>query len=78
MSRMARLIRSLSEWISAGRGRFQRGFADFVPQPGEVIEVALDLGLGALSPAVRTMQPIDLGSSISAMIVFRRLRSEPS
>src|SRR5690606_26307040 len=30
--------------------RRQRLFADFVPQAGEVIEVTLDLGLGALQP----------------------------
>ena len=33
-----------------GRACNQRVFADFVPQPGEVVEVALDLGLGALQP----------------------------
>ena len=32
------------------RGRFHRGFADLVPQAGKIVEIALDLGLGALQP----------------------------
>ena len=30
------------------RGRSQRRFADVVPNAGKIIEIALDLGLGAL------------------------------
>src|SRR3546814_11436850 len=33
-----------------GRRRAERGVADLVPQPREIIEVALDLGLGARQP----------------------------
>jgi hypothetical protein len=39
----------------------QRLLADLVPEAGEIVEVALDLGLGALRPAVRRCSPCDIG-----------------
>ena len=33
-----------------GRARLQRGLADLVPQAGEIVEIALDLGLGTAEP----------------------------
>src|SRR3546814_2542529 len=51
----------------AGRGRPQRGLADVVPQPQQILVVALDLGLGALAAggphdhchALRHVQTLD-------------------
>src|SRR3546814_13455282 len=36
--------------LARSGGRPERIVADFVPQAGEIVEVALDLGLGALKP----------------------------
>jgi hypothetical protein len=44
--------------INEGRRRALQGaLADLVPQPGEVIEVALDFGLGALEASGPDDQP---------------------
>ena len=59
------------------RADLQRLLADLVPQPGEIVEVALDLGLGARQAGGADDQPIALGRLRSAMICFSRLRSAP-
>ena len=59
------------------RGCSKRALADLVPQPGEIIEVALDLGLGARQAGSADDQPIVDGSLRSDMIDFSRLRSAP-
>ena len=60
------------------RGALERALADFVPQPGEIVEVALDLGLGARQAGGADDQPHRLdGRFRSAMIDFSRLRSAP-